>query len=334
MINPLVSITCITFNHAPYIKACLDGFLMQKTNFDYEIIIHDDASTDGTNNIIKEYEKKYPNIIYPIYQKENQYSKGIRPSWEFNLPRLRGKYIAACEGDDYWTDPYKLQKQVDFLERNPDYGLVHTELDHHYIKTGRYIKNHWKKAGVTNQSGNIFESLLIGRKSMIYACTVCFRAEYVKENKEFNDILSQNFIMGDTPLWLHIALKSKIGYLPETTAVRNVLPFSATQGRSFNDSLKFNESGWKVFKYFEKIRPIDIKEKKIEQNRFYLRQLDLCFRYKGDLNIFDKYYSLLDNEFKNKMLIMKRNGIKFKYIHLIVLIIIKVYNKTVKIRNR
>ncbi len=120
----IVSIQCLAYNHAPYIRQCLDGFVMQKTNFRFEAIVHDDASTDGTQDIIREYEKKYPDIIKPIYQKENQYSKGI-PGYITNLitQQCKGKYIAVCEGDDYWIDPLKLQKQVDFLEAHPDYTL-------------------------------------------------------------------------------------------------------------------------------------------------------------------------------------------------------------------
>jgi glycosyltransferase involved in cell wall biosynthesis len=125
MINkPLVSICCLTYNHVNYINQCLNGFLMQQCDFEYEILIHDDASTDGTSDIIREYQKKYPEIIKPIIQTENQYSKGIGVNRVYNFPRAKGKYIALCEGDDFWTDPLKLQKQVDFLETNPEYSLV------------------------------------------------------------------------------------------------------------------------------------------------------------------------------------------------------------------
>lgn len=122
--NIMVSISCLTYNHAPYIRQCLDGFFMQQCDFDFEVLIHDDASTDGTVDIIKEYQQKYPDIIKPFFQNENQWSKGIRGmNQKFNYPRAAGKYIALCEGDDYWTDPLKLQKQVDFLESNPDFVL-------------------------------------------------------------------------------------------------------------------------------------------------------------------------------------------------------------------
>jgi glycosyltransferase involved in cell wall biosynthesis len=122
----LVSISCMTYNHAPYIRKCLDSFLLQKTNFPFEIVIHDDASTDGTQDIIKAYAAQHPGKIFPLLQAENQYSKGVRGlSSQYNYPRCRGKYIAICEGDDYWTDPLKLQKQVDFLEAHDDYVLTY-----------------------------------------------------------------------------------------------------------------------------------------------------------------------------------------------------------------
>ena len=115
---PLVSISCITYNHKQYIRDAIEGFLMQITNFPVEILIHDDASTDGTAEIIREYEKQYPWLIKPVYQTENQYSKHNGIISKIQYVRALGKYIAFCEGDDYWTDPYKLQKMVDFLESN------------------------------------------------------------------------------------------------------------------------------------------------------------------------------------------------------------------------
>ena len=124
MADPLVSIICITYNHEPYIRQCLDGFMMQKTNFPFEVLIHDDASTDMTADIIREYEARYPDVIKPIYQTENQYSKGVKIGLTYLYPNAKGKYIAECEGDDYWTDPLKLQKQVDYLENNPDCVLT------------------------------------------------------------------------------------------------------------------------------------------------------------------------------------------------------------------
>lgn len=120
---PLVTIRCITYNHEPYIRQCLEGFVMQKTTFPFEAVVHDDASTDGTAAIIREYAERYPDIIRPIYETENQYSKHDGSLRRIMDAHMRGKYIALCEGDDYWTDPLKLQKQVDFLEGHPEYSM-------------------------------------------------------------------------------------------------------------------------------------------------------------------------------------------------------------------
>ena len=118
----VVSVLCTAYNHEKYIRSALDGFVNQKTNFRYEVLINDDASTDHTAAIIAEYEAKYPDIIKPVYQTENQYSKGVHIFQTILFPIAKGKYIAVCEGDDYWCDENKLQKQVDFLESHEGYA--------------------------------------------------------------------------------------------------------------------------------------------------------------------------------------------------------------------
>ncbi len=112
----MVSIVCDAYNHEKYIADALEGFVMQKTNFAFEILVHDDASTDRTAEIIRDYEKRYPNLIKPIYETENQYSKQDGSLERIQFGRVKGKYTAMCEGDDYWTDPLKLQKQFDAME--------------------------------------------------------------------------------------------------------------------------------------------------------------------------------------------------------------------------
>ena len=122
----MVTIRCTAYNQEPYIRDCLEGFVMQKTNFRFEAIVHDDASTDRTAAIIKEYAEKYPDIIKPIFETENQYSKHDGSLRKIMNEHMHGKYIAECEGDDYWIDPLKLQKQVDFMEGHPDFSLCGT----------------------------------------------------------------------------------------------------------------------------------------------------------------------------------------------------------------
>ena len=125
----MVSVCCLAYNHEPYIRDCLEGFVKQKTDFKYEVLIHDDASTDKTAEIIREYEDKYPELIKPIYQTENQWSKGVPLTNTFLYARANGKYYAICEGDDYWCDENKLQKQFDFMQAHPEYSAcVHNSI--------------------------------------------------------------------------------------------------------------------------------------------------------------------------------------------------------------
>jgi glycosyltransferase involved in cell wall biosynthesis len=171
----MVSIACITYNHEKYIRDAIEGFLIQKTDFPIEIIIHDDASTDGTANIIREYGNKYPDLIKPIYQKINQYSLGIKVSPTFVWPKCRGKYTAICEGDDYWTDPYKLQKQVDYLENHPEASLCFCLANCFYEDGGEpYIF----PSNVTKYD---FDTEDIMKSNFIMTCSAVFRNNLIKE---------------------------------------------------------------------------------------------------------------------------------------------------------
>lgn len=122
---PLVSVWMVTYNHVEFIRKSLDSIISQKTNFSYEIVIGDDCSTDGTQSIIKEFEEKYPGIFKPVYHQKNV--GAYNNAYQYCYPLLKGKYIACLEGDDYWDDENKLQKQVDFLENNQDYTICWTK---------------------------------------------------------------------------------------------------------------------------------------------------------------------------------------------------------------
>jgi glycosyltransferase involved in cell wall biosynthesis len=121
--KPLVSICCITYNHESFIRSALEGFLLQQTDFPIEILVRDDASTDGTAAIIRDYQRRYPGLIKPILEQTNQFSRGVKPL-PFLLRQAQSEFIAVCEGDDYWTDPHKLQKQIDYLRSHPDVILT------------------------------------------------------------------------------------------------------------------------------------------------------------------------------------------------------------------
>jgi glycosyltransferase involved in cell wall biosynthesis len=169
--NILVSICCITYNHANYIRECLNGFLGQRTNFEYEILIHDDASTDGTSEIIMEYALRHPDKIKPIIQRENKWSKGQRGmNIKYNFSRAKGKFIALCDGDDFWIDPLKLQKQVDFLNNNKDYIVTY-----HNAKIVNEKGEIISKSKLKDKSKKDLSALQLMQGEVPPTLTVCFR---------------------------------------------------------------------------------------------------------------------------------------------------------------
>ena len=207
--EPKVTIWCSTYNHEHFIQKCLDGFLIQKTNFPLEIIVHDDASSDKTPEIIRLNKNKYPNIIIPIFQEENQFSKDPAHLIKTCFKVSCRKYIALCEGDDYWTDPYKLQKQVDFLESNLDYSLVcHNVEVIGDVKQDKYIDE--------VKDFYTAEELARGEIS-IPTLSVVFR----NYDLCYPDFLSLTPI-GDFPLFVLISQNGKIKYFPDVMGARRV----------------------------------------------------------------------------------------------------------------
>lgn len=213
MTIPLVSICSITYNHAPFIRQCLDGFLMQQCNFPIEIIINDDCSTDGTTEIIREYAEKYPDKIFPIFHEENQYSKGVRGMFQkFVFPKARGKYIALCEGDDYWTAPLKLQKQVDFLESHPDYSMTYSNFINVDGDNNRINDIASMVSRVRSVSGYVLSDLICG--NFVHTPTVCLRRSVL-----LSDIYANN-CEGDIDwgVFLECASKGKVYFMDECLA--------------------------------------------------------------------------------------------------------------------
>lgn len=239
---PLVSIWCLAYNHEKYIRDCLDGFVMQKTNFKFEAIIHDDASTDNTARIIQEYADKYPDIIKPIFEKENQYSKHDGSLNRIMKEHMRGRYVALCEGDDYWIDSYKLQRQVDFLETNPEYGLVHSDYACLVEAEGKFVHKAAKKKYTINE-GDVFLDLF--KECSIKTLTICCRAKFCLNMLE----LPKGAFQGDRALFFEIARQSKIHYDDYETGVYRVLKNSACH---FSDWRKWKEysDSLKVLDYF------------------------------------------------------------------------------------
>lgn len=255
--KPTVVILCITYNHVNYIRDALNGFVTQKTDFPFIAIVHDDASTDGTQNIVREYANKYPNIIKPIYETENQYSKrdgSLRRIMDKACHATGAKYVAMCEGDDYWTDPLKLQKQVDFLESHPDYSMCF----------GNAIE-HWEDG---SKSDNLFSNieyrdyvaLEFVKNWIVPTATVICRREIFNDERFGRLYKSGKLIAGDTVLFLICAYNGRV--------------------RGFND----------IFSVYRRLGS-GVVMSIIDKNpyKFMLHEIALAEAFKGDIRDFYKH---------------------------------------------
>lgn len=223
---PLVTIRCLTYNHEPYIRQCLEGFVMQRTTFRFEAVVHDDASTDGTASIIQEFAARYPDIIKPILETENQYSKKDGSLRRIMNAQMRGKYIAFCEGDDYWIDPLKLQKQVDFLEANPDYGLCYTDFNIVYQGQRK------TKYDVFKNYPKLYPKFYTPAEWIYCGGYVCPPSWVMRKDcYPFDPIPSMD---GSFVLFSHFLCTSKVHLIEDTTCVYRSLKESASHSADAN----------------------------------------------------------------------------------------------------
>jgi len=285
MPDPLVSVLIISYNHENYIRKAIESCLMQKTSFPYEIIIHDDASTDGSAKIIQEYADKNPELIIPILQKENQYSKGVRISTTLMVPIARGKFIAFCEGDDYWTDPLKLEKQVTVMDNDPSISLCFTATKWVYVnkkkrdKIMRYHRGNYYFSSdeVIRRSGRFSDIVTtIVRKDIFNHANTWF---YLPAN-------------GDFALYLLSVLSGQTYYLDEVTAVyhRGVENSWSTKNQtSIKKSVKFFEETINMRDEFNEYSNHRFQKAIRKQN--FRELISLSFAYKDEDEFKHKYFA-------------------------------------------
>lgn len=207
--TPLVSVCCLTYNQENTIAQTIEGVLSQKTDFDIELIIHDDASTDKTTEIVRKYAGEYPDRIRPIFQKENQYHK-CNLAKEYVNPLVRGKYVAICEGDDYWTSPDKLQKQIDYMEANPDCTMTFHAIEQ-LDSDGRVIDYY-----PMSESGYVSTELIIKRGGLFCpSVSLVIRSDICRKWPEFR-VKARIY---DYPIQILSALEGKVYYFHEKMGV-------------------------------------------------------------------------------------------------------------------
>lgn len=257
----VVSIFCLAYNHEEYIRDALEGFISQKTDFKYEVLINDDASTDKTADIIREYQNEYPDIIKPVFQTENQYSKHVNIYDTFIRPNVKGKYIAVCEGDDYWISPDKLQKQVDILERHPEYSAcTHATMKYDYRTKSKVVFNPTDFDYVFD-----FFDIVSWKEKHFLTSSLMARKEYFNIPNEI-----RMGRVGDYPRAVYLATKGAIYYMKDVMSVYRYF----TPGSWTSNNLTSNEK--KISNLDDKmdflVRLNIFTEKKYEDSIFRVMQ--------------------------------------------------------------
>ena len=281
----IVAIRCITYNHEPYISECLDGFVMQKTNFKFVAIVHDDASTDGTANIIKEYAEKYSDIIKPIYEKENQYSKedgSLQRIMKDAIEDTGAKYVAMCEGDDYWIDPYKLQKQVDILENDETLMACATNTIT-VSNTGEVLSEYKENIVKDNKEGRYNLRDFMQTTHQYPTASVLYRRRKEEEKIKEYCRITRNPYFGDWNLWIALHIIGDFYYIDEVTTAYRINPTSVTHSNVDKRRLGLAKANFEIIKNVQSILPEEYDDirKELDKTAWIWFNLANAYKHSG-----------------------------------------------------
>lgn len=265
LIRPKVVIRCIAYNQEPYIVQTLEGFISQKTDFPFIALVHDDSSNDKTAEIIREYAKKYPEIIVPVCDTVNRHTeRTLLFIMDTFLAAANPKYVAICEGDDYWTDPMKLQKQVDYMDGHPECVLCHGD---HKVSTGE------KRKAAPHYDDEPYFGEGHRHTYTIAALTVLYR--YDTYNKIHDYRKNHTWRMGDYPLWIELSKEGKFHYFNDVFGVYRIVTESASHSSDGEKVKKFWQSWNDITKFYSELYDCTYTER--TQKAIYLDIQKQCY---------------------------------------------------------
>ncbi len=302
----MISIGVMSYNQEKYVRQTMDCILAQQCPYPIEIIIGDDASTDKTRAVLEEYQEKYPHIIRLLPKAPN---KGVLRNYADVVKACSGKYIAFCHCDDYWHDPLKLKKQVDFLEKNPGYGLVHTDADFYLEKSGSTLYSYHAKFHPDMPEGDVFEALLTSKFS-ITTPTALYSKAAMDKYVDFNEFEKAGFLYEDLPTWLELSKHVKFKYLKDSTSTYRVIENSHSHPKNGDRKLFLLQGHYNMKKHF--IKKYDVaaaieREFEIQYNRNKFMLAYKWRKYPEALQAFDflKKEKLINFKMRLKMLFLQ-----------------------------
>lgn len=284
----MISVLMPTYNHERYISESITSFIKQKTSFPIELIINDDCSRDNTYKIALEFQSKYPDKIRVFKQ---EYNQGLLASYKFLLNKAKGKYIAILESDDFYIDEFKLQKQFDFLEANPEYGLIGTNFQK--VDENSNCFEITNKTFYKTLDDNWYSHFLCVQE--LGAVSVCFSKELFDKYCNIDDYIDKKFKTFDYPVWLSIAKHSKCKYLDDVTAAYRILGTSISNNKSFEKRIQFQDSVNDIQNYIVSKYGFDDLSEELFKEYQLLSYIDIALAYSKF-----SYYLKLTRKLKSK----------------------------------
>ena len=305
--NPMVSVALMSYNQKDYIRQSMECILAQKCTYPFEVVIGDDGSTDGTRDIALEYQAKYPSLVRVLPKGPNQ---KVLKNFRDTVKACKGKYVAVCHSDDFWHDTLKLQKQISFMEANPEYGLVHT--DAHFLLTSNnaLIEDYNSKNQTNVLDGDIFEAL-IAYRFFLNTLTVCFKKSLFNEHVDINKYIDAGFTYEDLPTWLEIAAHTKCKYLPDSTATYRIMAESISRSKDPVKRLNFLKNHYVIKKYF--IKKYNVR-KEIDQEfeiNYHLKKFQMAFKWRHYPDVADSFDFLKEHNKTTMKMQLQKWSLKF-----------------------
>lgn len=294
-----VSVVLCSYNRLKCLKKACDSILAQEIDFELELLVGDDGSTDGSREYLNELSNSFPDIVKVFFREENC---GLGKNWALLIKEAEGKYIASCDDDDYWHKKNKLQLQVDFLETHPEYGMVHTEKDLLIEPEKHLISNYYATKGRNIQEGYIMQSIFHGEVPICVSSSM-MRNSVIKKHVPLNLYVKHKFNIQDWPTWIFISKYTKIGYIDTSTTTYRVGHTAISNMPSFDKMKKKVEKDQLMYQLICEHFQDDLEYDKEAYNQYKLAVLlTFCYKkglYKQSKNIVNNLWNGESNYIKS-----------------------------------